>query len=175
MSLTVSVLDSIVFWTDIADTDGPSGAAAVEQALAEANGLDGLEFTATLGEPDIGSIGGEFISAPQVIIPIEDAPAGDAGELVLDIEEFQELFDLMEVSAVAEVADYEVPIDYITGEVHVRWDKVAADDDTEEDGSLVADGTDADDGGSEDSGVTVEEQSVSPGDSSEREPATGDD
>lgn len=186
MSVIVSLVSALSTLIPSDSTDSePAGAAAVEQALAEAKGLGDREFTVTLGEPDIDSLGGDFINTPQVTIPVYDAPIGDGGELALDLDEFEDMLAALDVDSPAAVTGLEVPIQYIGGNVAVLWDSLGDDTDEAErdDGDAAASAAESEDTEDEtetetdtedadaSSGVTVEKTTVT----SSGEDAGGDD
>lgn len=153
------------------DTD-PSGIQAVAQALAESRGLENGEFTATLGEPDIGTLGGEYINRPQIEVPVNDTPAGDGGTLAFNIDEFENLMDLVDITDPHEFIGLEVPIGYANGEVHIRWDDLV-DQASDEAAETTDDVQDSESDNS--SSVTVTERDVSAASSDSNSDVEADD
>ena len=155
---------------------GPTGADAIRTAVQEFQDLAEREFTATLGEPDIIQQDSQFFNDPKVVVPINDGPFEEEQRLVFDLprgedyemEQFNQLLRLFDLTfdTMEELAGEEAPVRFAAGNLVVDWEQMDEPDDyweeelTEDDGESDTEKV-AEEGDESDSGVNVEETTIS--------------
>lgn len=115
----------------LAKSPSLNGAESVRAAIREVTDLRETEFRATLGEPEIEKVGGEFASKSVVTVPVRKIPYGTGGSLTFDLpaglddedNAFLELLDHLGVTldTLEEIEGKTVPLVYDGGNAFVDW------------------------------------------------------
>jgi len=178
----MTILSAIlgIFSNDDEQT-GPTGADASRTAVQEFQDLAEREFTASLGEPDIIQQDSQFFNDPKVVVPVYNGPFEEEQRLVFDLPrgvdddmaQFNQLLSLFGVDfdTMEDLAGFEAPVRFAGGNLVVDWEAIDPPEDSldkggEENPHTAEDVEEMSDAES-DSGVTVEETTISADDTEE--------
>jgi len=171
----MTILSAIlgIFSNDDEQT-GPTGADAIRTAVQEFQDLAEREFSATLGEPDIIQQGGQFFNDPKVVVPVYDGQFEEEQQLVFDLprgeeyeaDQFNQLLELFGLTfdTMEELAGNQAPVRFVAGNLVVDWDQMERPDSLDKGGEEnphTAEDVEEMSDAESDSGVNVEETTIS--------------